>query len=74
MSNDLIKHVTDETFEAEVLKAQGPVLVDMLVLADCKQSGPLRLHSPRRSHEVVCLSRRCSMPLTTGPNRRTRRR
>ncbi|MGL5998366.1 MAG: thiol reductase thioredoxin, partial [Pseudomonas proteolytica] len=28
MSNDLIKHVTDATFEAEVLQAQGPVLVD----------------------------------------------
>ena len=28
MSNDLIKHVTDATFEAEVLKAAGPVLVD----------------------------------------------
>ena len=28
MSSDLIKHVTDATFEAEVLKAQGPVLVD----------------------------------------------
>lgn len=27
MSNDLIKHVTDATFEAEVLKAQGPVLL-----------------------------------------------
>ena len=28
MSNDLIKHVTDATFEAEVLKAEGPELVD----------------------------------------------
>ncbi|QAX81424.1 thioredoxin TrxA [Candidatus Pseudomonas adelgestsugas] len=28
MSNNLIKHVTDATFETEVLKAQGLVLVD----------------------------------------------
>lgn len=28
MSNELIKHVSDASFEADVLKAEGPVLVD----------------------------------------------
>ncbi|WP_328792928.1 thioredoxin family protein [Streptomyces sp. NBC_00273] len=28
MSSDLIRDVTDATFEAEVLKAEGPVLVE----------------------------------------------
>ena len=28
MSSDLIKHVTDASFEADVLKAEGAVLVD----------------------------------------------
>lgn len=28
MSSDLIKHVSDASFESEVLKATGPVLVD----------------------------------------------
>ena len=29
MSSDLIKHVTDASFEADVLKAEGAVLVDV---------------------------------------------
>ena len=32
MSSDLIKHVTDASFEADVLKAEGAVLVDYLSL------------------------------------------
>ena len=42
MSNDLIKHVTDATFEAEVLKAAGPVLVDYWA----EWCGPCKMFAP----------------------------
>jgi thioredoxin 1 len=43
MSNDLIKHVSDASFEADVLKASGPVLVDYWAewCGPCKMIAPV---------------------------------
>ena len=43
MSSDLIKHVRDASFEADVLKASGPVLVDYWAewCGPCKMIAPV---------------------------------
>jgi thioredoxin 1 len=43
MASDLIKHISDSTFEADVLKSSTPVLVDYWAewCGPCKMIGPI---------------------------------
>ena len=52
MNIELIRHVTDSTFDAEVLKAQGPVLVDYWAewCGPCKMIAPI-LDDIAKTHE-----------------------
>ena len=51
MSSDLIKHVSDASFEADVLKAEGAVLVDYWA----EWCGPCKMIAPVLDEIASCL-------------------
>ena len=55
MSSDLIKHVTDASFEADVLKAEGAVLVDYWAewCGPCKMMAPHFATVAKQNPQVV---------------------
>ncbi|MEK8027208.1 thioredoxin TrxA [Pseudaquabacterium rugosum] len=59
MSSDLIKHVTDASFEADVLKSSTPVLVDYWAewCGPCKMIAPILDETAKEMGDKVVIAK-----------------